>query len=405
MERHDTVIIGGGQAGLAMSYCLKERAREHVILERARVAERWRSERWASLYFQFPNWSLRLPGFSYSGDDSEGFSHQTDIIRFIDAYATFVGAPVRSGMNVSAVIVLDDGSFHITTDNSQITASRIVVATGPYQRPAIPAFASALPASVLQLHASKYHTPDQLPPGAVLIVGSGSSGAQIAEELCHLGRKVYLCLGRHRRAPRRYLDRDVLWWALEMGMMDTPIDSFPDRRHPPPLLVTGVEGGHDLDVRQLGRDGVVLLGKLVNASDGRLRLSDDRHLVIAEAEKGYVTFMRGAAVHAARLGLDGRWEETGNTSTELPPMESTLDVERANIRSVIWSTGYSLEFDWLQVPVFDERGRPIQQRGVSSCAGLYFLGLHWMHTLKSSTLFGVGEDAAFIANHMDRASG
>ena len=400
-ERYDTVVIGGGQAGLAMSYHLRERGLQHVILERRRVAERWRSERWNSLYFQFPNWSMRLPGFAYQGNDPDGFAHHPEVTRFVEDYARFIEAPVRCGVEVTALSRdTASGRFRLETNGAAIEASRVVVATGPFQRPSVPALSSALPPGIFQVHASRYLNPDQLPAGAVLVVGSGASGCQIAEELHQCGRTVYLCVSRHRRVPRRWRGRDVTWWSLAMGIMDTPIDSFPGRRMPPSTLVTGVDGGHDVDVRRYAEDGIVVLGRLNGVADGTLFLGDDAEAILAAADKSCADFKQRADDHARAAGIAMPDDEgTSAASGPIVPVP-TLDLKAANIGSVIWGTGYAFDFDWLKVPVLDERGAPVQERGVTGCANLYFLGLHWMHTFKSGVLLGVGDDAAYLADRI-----
>src|SRR5262245_20310420 len=232
-ERHDTIVIGAGQAGLAMSYHLQQRGREHIVLERKRVAERWHTERWHSLRFQFPNWALRLPDFTYKGDDPNSFAHHSEIAQFIEDYARHIAAPVRCGADVLSLEndPASDG-FLIQTEDSVMTASQVVIATGPFQASAIPGCAVRLPSGIFQVHASRYVNNDQLPPGAVLVVGSGGSGCQIAEELYQSGRTVYLCISPYRRVPRRYRGQDLTRWLLAMGRMDARIDSFPGRRIP-----------------------------------------------------------------------------------------------------------------------------------------------------------------------------
>jgi putative flavoprotein involved in K+ transport len=403
-ERHDTVVIGAGQAGLAMSYHLRERGREHIILERKRVADRWHSERWDSLYFQFPNWALRLPGFAYEGNDPDAFPHYPDVTRFVEDYARFIDAPVRCGIEVVSLRKdMASGGFLVETNSTVVAASRVVVATGPFQSPSVPALSSAFPPRIFQVHASRYLNPNQLPSGAVLVVGSGASGCQIAEELYQCGRTVYLCLSRHRRVPRRYRDRDVTWWFLAMGIMDTRIESFPGRRIPPSTLVTGVNGGHDVDVRCFAEDGVVVLGRLNGVAEGKLFLGDDAEEILAEADKTYMDFKHRADNHARVTSIDMPEEESTNAASGSSPIPSvsTVDLKAANITSVVWGTGYEFDLGWLRVPVLDERGAPVQERGVTDCANLYFLGLHWMHTYKSGVLFGVGDDAAYLADQIE----
>jgi putative flavoprotein involved in K+ transport len=404
-DRHDTVIIGGGQAGLAMSYHLRDRGREHIILERKRVAERWHSERWDSLAFQFPNWALQLPGFAYKGENPQAFAHYREIAAFVEDYARFIDAPVRSGAEVTSLRQeAGTDKFILETNNLVIEASRVIVATGPFQRPSVPALSTALPPEIFQLHASHYLNPDQLPPGAVLIVGSGASGCQIAEELYQTGRTVYLCVSRHRRAPRRYRGQDLTWWLLSLGRMDQRIDSFPGREMPPSVVITGVNGGHDIDVRRFARDGVVILGKLTGIDGNKLTLGGDAEELLAASDKACMDFKRAADAYISASNITMAVEE--NTSVDAVPVKAVpvLDLKAANVGSVVWGTGYDFDFNWLKVPVLDHRGAPVQERGVTTCPHLYFLGLHWMHTFKSGVLFGVGEDAAYLADRITAAA-
>ena len=402
-ERHDTVIIGGGQAGLAMSYFLREQHREHVILERRRLAERWRDERWDSLYFQFPNWSFQLPGYPYDGDAPDAFAHYSDVIRYLETYASNIQAPLRCGVAVTSLTHDSaSGRFHIVTPDSTLEASRVVIATGPFQRPAIPRLASSLPVDVFQLHSSRYRNPQTLPPGAVLVVGSGGSGSQIAEELIQAGRRVFLTVNRHRRVPRNYRGRDALWWSGKLGRFEVTIDSLPGRKPLPTVLYTGVGGGRDMDVRRLGEDGALLLGRLLGCTGTRLSFDGrvDEHL--AFADESYAEFARAIDDYVRATGMDAPEAESTVTSISTRASDPVLelDIRSANVTSVIWCTGYDFDFDWVKLPVFDHRRAPVQQRGVTCVPGAYFLGLHWMHKFKSGTLWGVGEDAEFLGQHM-----
>ncbi len=408
-EQHDTVIIGGGQAGLAMSFQLRARGREHVILERRRMAERWRSERWNSLYFQFPNWAVRLPGMSYSGDDADGFLHHTGIIRFIEDYAAQIDAPVREDTEVTVLRQYPEtGGYVAETANGEISARRVVIATGPFQRPLIPDFSKNLPASIYQVDATHYRSPDELPRGAVLVVGSGASGCQIADELVQSGRTVFLSVSRHRRVPRRYRGKDMMWWFERMGRLDVTIDAFPGRKYPPSTVVTGVNGGYDIDVRRFAAAGVNVLGHVQGISDGTLALASDANQVLAEADTAYTDFISTADKLVSSSGLQSLLKEDDSRPPPIDPAEidgvQALNLRDANIRSVIWATGHRFDFDWVKLPVFDANGAPVQQRGVTHCPGVYFLGLHWMHTFRSGLFSFVGEDAAYLAEHMDAAA-
>lgn len=404
-ERWDTIIIGGGQAGLAMSYCLQQHERKHVMLERARIAERWRTERWDSLRFQFINQSIALPGLSYQSPEPEGFAHHTAISRFIEDYAAKIAAPVRQGVEVTRLWQRDAGDYALDTNAGSMTARHVVVATGPFQRSMIPAAAMDLPRSVYQVHASKYRSPDELPPGAVLVVGSGASGSQIADELQQSGRNVYLSVSPHRRVPRRYRGKDVLWWFDKMGRFEITIDSFPERRYPPSTVVTGVNGGYDMNVRRFARDGGTVLGRVLGCADGKLSTADDASQILAEADKSYDDFVSAAEAWAEKPEVSNHIRDSDEHSVTPILAEiggaRSVDIAGENVSSVIWGTGYRFDYSWMDLPIFDSRGAPVQRRGVTAFPGLYFLGLHWMHTFGSGLLSYAGRDAAYIARHME----
>jgi putative flavoprotein involved in K+ transport len=405
-EHHDTVIVGGGQAGLAMSAVLRQRGCEHVVLERRRVGERWRTERWDSLRFQFPNWSLQLPGYTYTGADPDGFAHYSQILRIIKAYAVSIRAPVREHTEVVSLGEDGDGTgFVVSLADGSLHARRVVVATGPFQRALIPQPSLDVSPSVLQTDPTRYRCPGDLPDGAVLVVGSGASGCQIADELLRTGRRVYLSVSRHRRAPRRFRGRDIYWWLDEMGRFAQSIDSFPGRQWPPSTVVTGVNGGYDVNVRQLAADGVRVVGRVVGASGDRLAIEANANQILDEADKAYADFLSAAREFALTRVQELRAEEQPAEPTRLPATINEVDslnLARENVNTIIWATGYSYDFGWVNVRVFDERGRPVQQRGVTQRPGLYFLGLHWMHTFKSGLFSGVGADAEYLAEHMAR---
>ena len=404
-ERHDTVIVGGGQAGLAMSAVLQRHGREHVVIERARIGERWRSERWDSLRFQFPNWSLQLPGYSYPGDDPDGFAGYREVLATIEEYAAHVRAPVREHSEVVDLTEDDsDGGFVVSVANGAVHAQHVVLATGPFQRPRIPEVSRQVSAAVLQTDPTRYRCPEQLPEGAVLVVGSGGSGCQIADELVHAGRRVYLSVSRHRHVPRRLWGKDLYWWLDKMGRFDVTIDSFPARRWPPSMVVTGVDGGYDISVRELAADGVTVLGRIRGGYGDQLGVAGDANQVLDEADEAYATFLDAARNYARTIAREDLAEEQLTVSAARPTTAvteiDTLNVARADITTIIWATGYTYDYHWVKIPVFDERGHPIQRRGLTDRPGLYFLGLHWMHTIKSGLFSGVGHDAEYLADRM-----
>jgi putative flavoprotein involved in K+ transport len=399
-EYVETVIIGGGQAGLAMSYHLGQLGREHVVLERGRIAERWRSERWDSLAFQFPNWTIALPGHTYVGDDPDGFMLRDGIVQFIEDYARRIAAPLRCGIRVIGLRQsLGMGRLAVETDHFTLDAANVIVATGPHQEPVVPALSAALPAATYQVTANRYMNPDELPTGSVLVVGSGASGYQIAEDLLQSGRGVYLSVGRHRRVPRRYRGKDFAWWEDVTGSYDRTADQLPPDGRPP--LLTGVKGGQDVDLRRLARDGVTLVGSLRGVDGGRLSFALDLEENLVKGDAGVEEFKRGVDEFVAQHGIAAPAEpRDGLRPQPTTSSPAQLEVRAAGITSVVWATGYRYDFRWVQCPVFDAKGTPTHRRGVTSVPGLYFLGLRLLHKVKSAFLRGVGDDAAYLAQHI-----
>jgi putative flavoprotein involved in K+ transport len=395
-ESHDVVVVGGGQAGLVASQALTERGVDHVVLERARVGERWRTERWDSLRFQFPNTVLALPGMPYDGQEPDGYAHYRDVLQRVERYAVVVQAPVREHTTVVSLEPSSAG-WIVTTDQGVIRCRAVVLATGPFQRARVPM--ADLPETVYQAHSADYRRPDLLPEGAVLVVGSGASGAQIAEDLLAAGRTTYLCVSRHRRVPRRFLGRDVFTWLVEIGLMDRTRADWVDGRMPPTVLVTGVGGGHDLNLRDLEEQGTSLLGTLRGVTGDLVHLADDAEANLAAADAMYDDTVRAISAHATAQGFDVvPPDPTPRARAGVHP--STLSFREAGITSIIWSTGYTFDYDWVHAPCLDGAGQPLQKRGVGQVEGLYFLGLHWMHTFKSGTFLGIGDDAAYVIDHL-----
>jgi putative flavoprotein involved in K+ transport len=401
IEHVETLVIGAGQAGLAMSHMLSRRGCRHLVLERNRTAERWRTERWKSLRFQFPNWSVSLPNFPFPHTDPDGFATSAEILDFICAYAKFIAAPIRHNVAVTALRRRGTHGFLAETSDGPIEAANVVVATGPYQRAVMP----KLPldqAGVFQVHASGYTEPDQLPPGAVLVIGSGASGAQIAEELLRAGRTVYLSVGRHRRMPRRYRGRDLIWWLAELGLDQTPVEKRGPHRALP--LITGAYGGHTIDFRDLAAQGILLLGKAASASGAMMDFAPDLSDSLAYGDAAYAAFLDLVDAHVQREGLKMPKEPEARV---LPPSPRCviepirhLDLRSAGISAVVCATGYGVDFGWIDLPVLDECGEPIHHRGIAKVPGLYFLGLQWLSRMNSSFLSGVGEDATLLADHI-----
>jgi len=401
VERVQTLVIGGGQAGLVMSHRLKQRGLAHLVLERHRIAERWVTERWDGLRFQFPNWSVSLPEFSFPHTDPDGFAPTGEIVDFITAYAAFVAPPIRCGVAVTRLRCRDGGSgFVAETSDGEIEADNVVVATGPYQRPLMPDLLRD--EDIFQVHASCYKNPEQLPPGAVLVIGSGASGAQITEELCRAGRRVYLSVGAHTRLPRRYRGRDLIWWLGAMGIDQTPVEARGPSRLLP--LITGAYGGHTIDFRRFAADGVTLLGRVRAVRDGVLDIAPDLGKSLAEGETTYSIFLDMVDAHIRQHGLKMPEEPAARAVLPDPPCVTEplrrLDISGDGIGAVIWATGYGLDFGWIDLPVLDGRGEPLHRHGITEVPGLYFLGLQWLSKMKSSFLSGVGDDAAVLADHI-----
>jgi putative flavoprotein involved in K+ transport len=405
-QRVETLIVGAGQAGLAMSYHLRELRQDHIILERGRIAERWRSDRWDSLAFQLPNWMIRLPGFSYEGNDPDGFMPRDDVVRFIEEYSRRIAPPVRCGIRVTGLDRSETNRLLVTTDNFNWEASNVIVATGPYQEPSIPSFGASLPLEIYQLAANRYTNPRQLPPGCALVVGSGGSGCQIASELVRTGKGVYLAVGRHRIVPRRYRGKDYGWWSEKMGHQELTVGEV--RPGLGPLLLTGSNGGEDVDLRRLAVEGVTLVGKLQGSSDGRLHFADDLEENLALADEWFNEFTQSVDQYIVQRSIDAPeevWSDqrVGATSIASSPIRE-LDLKAAGITSVIWATGYRYDFSWIKSPVLNANGIPVHKRGVTDVAGLYFLGLPRLYKRKSAFLWGVGEDAAYLAQHITARS-
>jgi len=401
VETIQTLIVGGGQAGLALSAHLGQRGLPHVVLERHRIAERWRSERWDSLVANGPAWHDRFPARHFEDLAPDSFAPRDRIVQYFEDFAQQIEAPVRCGVTVTAVTRAGDGSFDVETSDGAMKARNIVAATGPFQRPLMP---TTIPetAGLVQMHSNAYRKPGQLPEGAVLVVGAGSSGSQIADELLRAGRRVFLSVGPHDRPPRAYRGHDFVWWLGQLGQWDATARE-PGMEHVT-IAVSGAYGGHTVDFRRLAARGMVLLGRGGAYADGVMQFAPDLAQNIANGDANYLSVLDKADAYAAARGLDLPLEPEARVIGPDPDCVRNpilkLDLGAQGVTSVIWATGFALDFGWLQVNGFDAKGRPSHERGVSDLPGLYFLGLPWLSRRASPFIWGVWQDADHLAGHI-----
>jgi putative flavoprotein involved in K+ transport len=402
VENIEALIVGAGQAGLAMSAHLAEAGVPHLVLERGRVAERWRSGRWDALVANGPAWHDRYPGLEFPGYGPDEFVPKEKIADSFVAFAERFKAPVRCGIEVKSVQKnLGSSGFRIETTQGVIEADYVVAATGAFQKPVIPAIVPAS-SGIMQLHSAAYRNPAQLPEGAVLVVGAGSSGVQIAEELLNAGRRVYLSVGPHDRPPRRYRGRDFVWWLGVLGKWDAaaPVEG---QEHVT-IAVSGADGGKTVDFRKLAAQGMTLVGRTERFSDGMMHFAPDLQRNIAQGDANYLSVLDEADAFVARNGLDLPEEPEARIIGPDPQCMSEpileLNLAQAGISAIIWATGFSTDYGWLKVDAFDAKGRPKHQRGVSSEPGIYFLGLPWLSRRGSSFIWGVWHDARYLADHI-----
>ncbi|TVZ01065.1 FAD-dependent oxidoreductase [Trebonia kvetii] len=401
IEEVEVVVVGGGQAGVAMSEHLGSAGVPHLVLERGRIAEKWRSGRWDSLVANGPAWHDRFPGLEFD-IDREAFVPKERVADYFEAYARLIGAPVRCGVEVTSV-QKNHGApgFRVETSQGAIDARFVVAATGPFQVPVIPPIVPA-DAGVTQLHSAGYRNPEQLPAGGVLVVGAGSSGVQIAAELEQSGRRVYLSVGPHDRPPRRYRGRDNVWWLGVLGEWDAATP--PKGAEHVTIAVSGADGGHTVDFRDLAGQGIILLGSTTSFRDGSVRFAADLRDNIAAGDANYLSVLDEADAYIALNGLNLPEEPDARVFGPEPACVTSpvleLDLAAAGVTSIIWATGYATDFGWLKVDAFDPSGRPRHQRGVSSEPGVYFLGLPWLSRRGSSFIWGVWHDAKYIADQI-----
>jgi putative flavoprotein involved in K+ transport len=402
-QQFGVVVVGGGQAGLSMSYCLDRRGVDHVVLEAQTAGHEWRDRRWDSFCLVTPNWQCALPGYPYEGPDPHGFMVREEIAAYLDGYVRSFRPPLAEHTAVTRLARRPGGGFEVGTSAGTIGAGQVVIATGPYQVPLVPKIALRLPDDITQIHSSQYRSPAALPPGAVLVVGTGQSGCQIAEDLHLAGRTVHLATGSAPRVARFYRGRDVVDWLADMGYYARSIGEFADAdavRFRANHYVTGRDGGRDIDLRAFARAGMRLHGRLASVTGpsvefaGDLRENLDRADAVAESIKDSID----AWIEVNRIMAPAQsryvpvWEPPGGPDR--------IDLRAAGIAAVVWATGFGCDYRWIEAPVFDGRGYPAHQRGVTSLEGLFFLGLPWQHTWGSGRLSGVGADAAYLSGRI-----
>ena len=407
MKKDDAIVIGAGQAGLCASYYLTRSGIQHSVLEAGDVGESWRSQRWDSFCLVTPNWTVQLPGMTLHGDP-DGFLPCQQFVAFIQQFARSFSAPVEHSTKVTALRCSTHGArFELETAKGPRACDYLFVCCGMYQSIRRPAASDSLPANIMQIDAASYRNPAELDDGAVLVVGSGQSGAQIAEEIRDAGRDVYLCVGRAGRIPRKYRGRDLSRWQVDMGYLNrtsdhlnSPADRFRGDPH-----VSGCRGGHTLNLHQFARDGIRLLGSLESVSGNKIRLRDNLETNMRAADEFADAFCRSVDRYIQERGIaapppDDRNSDFGGGNGPYPDPPRQVDLRAAGIRTVIWATGFGFDFSWIDFPIFDEFGYPYTKRGVTAVDGLYFLGLNWLHTRKSGIILGAADDAGHVVRHL-----
>ena len=403
---YPVVVIGGGQAGLAMSAQLKAHGIAHIVLEKNTIAHSWKTQRWDAFCLVTPNWQCKLPGFPYAGSDPHGFMLRDEIVKYIEDFARRIDAPVREGVAVTRLRQSDRG-FTLETTMGEIAADSVVLAVSGYHVPKVLPFADRLDSSIMQLHSSAYRNPDQLPPGEILVVGSGQSGCQIAEDLHLAGRKVHLAVGSAPRCPRFYRGRDAVDWLDDLGQYDLPVDKHSLKegvRKNANHYLTGRDGGRDIDLRKFALEGMKLYGRLKDGRGTRLQLGDDLQVNLDNADRVYNGICRMIDEHIARNRIAA--PETPHYEPVWTPaaVPTELDLAASGITSIIWTTGFRSDWSWVDLPMFDGAGYPTHKRGVTSVDGAYVIGLPWLYTWGSGRFVGIGRDAEFVADHIEARS-
>jgi putative flavoprotein involved in K+ transport len=404
IPHYSVIVVGGGQAGLAMSYHLKRAGRDHVVLEKNSIAHSWKTQRWDAFCLVTPNWQCRLPGYPYQGGDPKGFMLRDEIVAYVEGYAKHIDAPVQEGVAVTRLARHPSGNFALETSAGPMTAEQVVLAVSGYHVPNIPRVAEKLAPDIVQIHSSAYRKPEQMPDGEILVVGSGQSGCQIAEDLHLGGRKVHLAVGSAPRCPRMYRGRDAVEWLDDLGQYDLPVEQHSLKemvRKNANHYLTGRDGGRDIDLRRFALEGMQLHGRVTDITGAIITFGDDLAANLDNADRVYNGICGLIDDHIARNSIEAPPQQHYTPVWRPKTVATKLDLGAAGIKSIIWTTGFRSDWSWVDLPLFDGAGYPTHARGVTSAKGIYVLGMPWLYTWGSGRFVGVGRDAEFIAGKIE----
>ncbi|MDP5218526.1 MSMEG_0569 family flavin-dependent oxidoreductase [Ruegeria sp. 2205SS24-7] len=403
-EQKTVVIVGGGQAGLSVSYYLCRKGIDHVVLERFGKFHSWRVNRWDSFCLVTPNWQCRLPDFPYKGNDPDGFMVKDEITDYLDAFAETFNPPIIEDCSVTRITKRPGGGYLVDSSKGNFTTDQVVIATGGYDNPIVPPYTDQLDPSIVQVHSVDYRRPEQMPEGATLVVGTGQSGVQLMEDMHLQGRKVHLAVGPAPRSPRKYRGRDATDWLYEMGHYHITIDQHPNPEHALTKTnhyMTGRDGGHEIDLRKFALEGVSLYGSVAGMEGQRIRFLPDLGTNLDDADDSYIGIRQAIDAYIEKNNIDAPAEPAFEKFWH-PAQEITeIDCEVEGITSILWAIGFRPDYDWIDVDVFDPRGRPVYDRGICREDGFYFVGLGWLNTWGSGRFLGIDEDARYLAEAIE----
>jgi len=393
-------VVGGGQAGMSASYWLQRSNIDHVVFERGTPGDSWRG-RWDSFCLVTPNWSVRLPGLPYDGDDPDGFMPRDEIVDYVERYHRFVDAPMERRVEVTK-LSRHNGHWLLETDSGDRSADAVIVAGGSFQRGSIPPSAGSISSEVIQIHSSEYRNPSQLPEGAVLVVGSAQSGCQIVDDLRSEGRATWLSVSSAVRIPRRYRGKDMFGWLRDTGFLELPMSEHPEgpeSRFSANPHVSGRDGGKELNLREFGQSGVRLVGRFTEADGSLMRFAPDLEQRIEAADEACQGIEDNLDRFIQEAGIEAPPDDRAPVDWTPTDVPTEIDLGTEGINSVVWATGFSRDYSWVDALDTNRHGYPIEERGVTGLPGLYFLGLHGMHTIGSGLFYGVGDDARYVVEH------